>query len=328
MILVALVLAAVQPLHVIVTYGAGEVRSGPEVLARVLCTGVGGADESAMTPAQRQERTEALRRIDASWANEDRRGRARLVMALMRANGASPRALVSQTDCRFLFPEDKIVRADTVYLALNGSSAVVLEDVESGQYLAVVVLGEPSQLPELFHQLLANGGDAEKDPAAKEELVHRIREEAQRAEGKTFAVAEVNGRRDLLARGAGRGEIGQALARMWDNLGGQPRERLAWVLGVLAIVGVARSNSEQPGDWPVQLDVVAANLAYDGLPVARLPDGIGVRGTSPPGAGYPRLEPPPEEITKPFFGRSGWRVPDFSRSFPAQVRLLLRGDRP
>ena len=40
------------------------------------------------------------------------------------------------------------------------------------------------------------------------------------------------------------------------------------------------------------------------------------------------LQPPPEEVTKPFYGRRGWWVLDFSSSFPSQVERLLRGDRP
>ncbi|HQT95309.1 MAG TPA: hypothetical protein PK435_11790 [Thermoanaerobaculaceae bacterium] len=38
------------------------------------------------------------------------------------------------------------------------------------------------------------------------------------------------------------------------------------------------------------------------------------------------LQPPPEEVTKPLYGRRGWWALDFSASFPSQVEHLLRGD--
>jgi hypothetical protein len=329
MIQALLLLAAVRPLHFTVTYETAEVRAGSDVLARILCTSASGIDVTVMTDAQRQYREDVIRRIDSNWAGETRRGRLRLVLALSKADGAAPSAGVTHDGCRFLFPDETVVRADFLLSNPTGSEAVVVEDLESGQYLAVEKVGKPSDLPELFVRLLANNGPEEKDPAVKEELERRIREESESTAAKTRAVAEVNGQRDLLPSGATNDEIGRALARMWDNLDGEPRRRIERVLGILAVVRAAMK--EPPGDvetFSTGAYVPASALGFKAVPAIQPPAGAHLVRTSSFRNGVMNLQPPPEEVTKPFYAKRGWWAVDFSGSFPGQVERLLRGDRP
>jgi hypothetical protein len=327
MIPTLLLLAAAQPLHFTVTYETAEVRAGSDVSARILCTSASGIDVTVMTDAQRQYREDVIRRIDASWAGETRRGRLRLVLALSTADGAAPSAAVTHDGCRFLFPDEAVVRTDFLLSNPTGSKAVVVEDLESGQYVAVEELGKPSDLPELFVRLLANHGPEEKDSAAKEELQHRIREESESTAAKTRAVAEVNGQRDLLPSGATDNEIGAELARMWDNLDGEPRRRIERVMGILAVVRAA--VTQPPGDVETLTTgayVLASALGFKGVPAIEAPAGTHLVRTS--GLRGWNLQPPPEEVTKPFYAKRGWWAVEFSSSFPGQVERLLRGDRP
>ncbi len=153
MIATLLLLAAAQPLHFTVTYQTAEVRTGSDVTARVLCVSARGLDASLMTDAQRQYRDDVLRRVDSTWAGETWKGRVRLALALSQADGTAPRAAVAQEGCRFLFPDETVVRVDFMLSYPAGSDAVVMEDLESGQYLAAEHVGKPSDLPELFKQL-------------------------------------------------------------------------------------------------------------------------------------------------------------------------------
>ena len=133
MIATLLLLATAQPLHFTVGYQTAEVRAGSEATARVLCVSAGGVDPSLMTDAQRQYREDVLRRVDASWERETGKGRLRLTRALSQADGAEPGAAVAQEGCRFLFPDEKVVRVDFLLSNPTGSDAVVVEDLESGQ---------------------------------------------------------------------------------------------------------------------------------------------------------------------------------------------------
>jgi len=328
MIATLVLLGAAQPLHFTVSYQTAEVRTGAAVVARVLCAHATGVDITLMTDSQRQLRDDVLRRIDLSWAGEDKRGRARLGLALMKADDAAPNGHVYQNGCRFLFPNETVVRIDLLDSNPTGSTAVVVEDLESGQYLAVEKLGKPSDLPELFQRLFSHDGSSKEDTAAKEELMRYIKDECDHAAAKTRAVAEVNGQRDLLPSGATDEEIGAALARMWDNLNGEPRTRIERVLGLLAVV---RAVMEHPADLDsavIAADLPASAMRFKGVPAIEAPSGT--RFVAASGQKYPvlGLQPPPEEIAKPFYGRRGWWTVDFSGSFPSQVERLLRGDRP
>jgi hypothetical protein len=332
MIATLLLLAATQPLHFTVTYEKGEVRTGSDVTARVLCVSASGLDASLMTDALRQYREDVLRRVDSTWAGETWKGRLRLALALRQADEAAPGAGVDQESCRFLFPDETVVRVDFLLSNPTGSDAVVVEDLESGQYLAAEHVGKPSDLPELFKQLFQPAFDrnrrGQKDDAAREELLRHIREEAKRAAAKTRAVAEVNGQRDLLPEGATDDDIGAALARMWDNLDGEPCTRLERVLGILAVVRATIEKASDPGTLVTGAVVPASALRFKGVPaIAALP-GTRVVRTSSYKDGAMNLQPPPEEVTTPFYGRRGWWVLDFSASFPSQVERLFRGDRP
>ncbi|HVN75457.1 MAG TPA: hypothetical protein VMT19_04005 [Thermoanaerobaculaceae bacterium] len=330
----ALVLAAAVPLHVTVSWETAEVRAGDEVAARVLCTTERGVDESLLTDAQRAQRDDVLRRVDSSWEGESRRGRMRLVLALAKADGAVPSAGVHHNGCRFLFPDQTVVRADFVLSSPTGSEAVVVEDLESGQYLAVEKLGKPSDLPELLHLFIGGTsfvgpGHEKLDAAKREELQQRIREVSEREAAKTRAIAEVNGQRDLLAEGATDDEIGAALAAMWCNLDGEPRTRTERVLGILAFIRTA--IDKEPPDMEALTSgalLPATALRFKGVPAIQAPAGTRVVRTSKRTDGMIQLEPPPEDVAKAFYGRRGWWTLDFSASFPSQVERLLRGDRP
>jgi hypothetical protein len=332
MITTLLLLAAAQPLHFTVSHHVGEVRTGSDVTARVLCVSARGVDPSLMTDAQRQYRDDVLRRIDSTWAGETWKGRLRLALALSQADGAAPGARVDQADCRFLFPDETVVRVDFLFSDPTGSDAVVVEDLESGQYLAVEHVGKPSDLPELFTELLGSAFDPnhkpKRDKAADEELRRRIREESKRVAAKTRAVAEVNGQRDLLPEGATGDDIGAALARMWDNLDGAPCRRIERVLGLLAVIRATIGKASDPGTLVTGAVVPASALRFKGVPAIEAPSGTRVVRTSSFRDGLMGLQPPPEEVAKPFYGRRGWWVLDFSSSFPSQVERLLRGDRP
>jgi cation transport regulator ChaB len=333
MIATLLLLAAAPPLHFTVTYQTGEVRAGSDVAARVLCVSASGVDLSLMTDAQRQYREDVLRRVDSSWAGETWRGRLRLTLALSQADGVAPGAGVSQESCRFLFPDETVVRTDFVLSNPTGSQAVVVEDLESGQYLAVENVGKPSDLPELFKKLFQPAFDPnqkkrKRDEAEREELLRHIREEAERAAAKTRVVAEVNGQRDLLPEGATEADIGASLARMWDNLDGAPCKRIERILGVLAAVRATIRKASVPDTLVTGAVLPASALRFKGVPAIEAPSGTRVVRTSSFRDGVMNLQPPPEEVAKPFYGRRGWWVLDFSISFPSQVERLLRGDRP
>ncbi|MDD5562375.1 MAG: hypothetical protein PHQ91_01550 [Thermoanaerobaculaceae bacterium] len=332
MIATLLLLAAAQPLHFTVTYQTGEARTGSDVTARVLCVSAREVDPSLMTDAERQYRDDVLRRIDSTWAGETWKGRLRLALALSQADGAAPGAGVAQDSCRFLFPDETVVRVDFLLSNPTGSDAVVVEDLESGQYLAVEHVGKPSDLPELFKQLFQPGSGADgkerKDDAAREELLRRIREESKQVAATTRAVAEVNGQRDLLPEGATDDDIGASLARMWDNLDGAPCTRIERVLGLLAVVRATIAKASDPGTLVAGAVVPATALRFKGVPALAAPSGTRVVRTSGYKDGAMSLRPPPEAVTGPFYGRGGWWVIDFSASFPSQVERLLRGDRP
>ena len=333
MIAALVLLAAVQPLHFMVSYQLAEVRAGSDVIARALCGNESGVDATMLTDAQRQQRLDVLRRIDSTWAREDRRGKARLLLGLSRADAAVPGAIVSHNGCRLLFTDEAVVRADFLLSNPTGSEAVVVEDMESGQYLAVEKVGEPSDLPELLHLLIGGNyflepGHEKMGAAKREELEHHIREESGRAAAKTRAVAEVNGQRDLLPSGATNDEIGAALARMWDNLDGEARRRIERVLGILAVVR-DEIGKEKPdmGTLTSGAVVPASALHLKGVPA--IESAVGTRFVTTPDQRYPttQLQPPPEDVVQPFYGRRGWWTIDFSSSFPSQVERLLRGDR-
>ncbi len=333
MIATLVLLAAAQPLHFTVTYQTGEVRTGSEVTARVLYVSARGVEPSLMTDAQRQYRKDVLRRVDSTWEGETWKGRLRLALALSQADGAAPGAVVNQESCRFLFPDEEAVRVDFLFSNPTGSDAVVVEDLESGQYLAVEHVGKPSDLSKLFTELFQPAFDPnqkkrERDEAEREELLRRIREETKRAAAKTWAVAEVNGQRDLLPEGATNDDIGASLARMWDNLDGEPCRRIERILGILAAVRATIGKASDPGTLFPGAVVLASALSFKGVPAIEAPAGTRVVRTSSYKDGAMSLQPPPEAVTKPFYGRRGWRVLDFSSSFPSQVKRLLRGDRP
>ena len=328
MIATLVLLAAVQSLHFRVSWQTVEVRTGADVVARVLCTSAKGADIALMTDAQRQQRDDVIRRIDSSWAGEDRRGRARLDLALMKAEDAVPNSRVSHYGCRFLLPDEAVVRADFLLSNPTGSRAVVVEDLESGQYLAVEKVGKPSNLPELFQRLISHDASSKKDAAAKEELWRRIKDDGDQAAAEIRAVAEVDGQRDLLPAGATDDEIGAALGRMWGNLNGEPRRRIERVLGILAVVRAAMENPTDVDPARIAADLPASALRFKGVPAIEAPTGtrfVGAFGQKYPVVG---LQPPPEEVVKPFYGKREWWVIDFSSSFPSQVERLLRGARP
>lgn len=332
MIATLLLLATAQPLHFTVGYQTAEVRAGSEATARVLCVSAGGVDPSLMTDAQRQYREDVLRRVDASWERETGKGRLRLTRALSQADGAEPGAAVAQEGCRFLFPDEKVVRVDFLLSNPTGSDAVVVEDLESGQYLAVEHVGQPSDLPDLFQELIwpifDRHHEVKRDTAADEELKRRIREESKRVAARTRAVAEVNGQRDLLPEGATDDDIGASLARMWDNLDGAPQQRIERVLGVLAVVRAAIGKASDYKTLVVHADLPALALRFKGVPAIEAPPGTRLVRTSGYRDEVMGLQPPPEEVTGPFYGRRGWWVLDFSASFPSQVERLVRGDRP
>ncbi len=332
MIATLLLLAAAQPLHFTVGYQTAEVRAGSDVTARVLCVSADGVEPSLMTDAQRQYREDVLRRVDSSWEGETWKGRLRLTRALSQADYAVPGAIVTQEGCRFLFPDETVVRVDVLLSSPTGSDAVVVEDLESGQYLAVEHIGKPSDLPELFQELIRPIFDPhhkpKRDKAADEELRRRIREESNLVAAKTRAVVEVNGQRDLLPEGATDDDIGASLARMWDNLDGAPCTRIERVLGVLAVVRAALGKASDPGTLVTAADLPASALRFKGVPAIEALPGTRVVRTSSYKDGAMNLQRPPEEVTTPFYGRRGWWVLDFSASFPSQVERLLRGDRP
>ena len=332
MIATLVLLAAAQPLHLTVGYQTAEVRTGSEVTARVLCVSANGVEPSLMTDAQRQYREDVLRRVDSTWEGETWKGRLRLALALSQADDAAPGAVVNQVSCRFLFPDEKVVRVDFLFSNPTGSDAVVVEDLESGQYLAVEHVGKPSDLSKLFTELFKPAFDPsqkkrERDEAEREELLRRIREESKRAAAKTRAVAEVNGQRDLLPEGAAADDIGAALARMWDNLDGEPCRRIERVLGVLAVVRTAIGKASDYKTLVWGADLPASALRFKGMPAIAAAAGTRLVRTSNFRGEVMDLQPPPEEVVKPFYGRRGWWVLDFSASFPSQVERLLRGDR-
>ena len=239
---------------------------------------------------------------------------------------------MAQEGCRFLFPDETVVRVDFLLSYPTGSDAVVMEDLESGQYLAAEHVGKPSDLPELFKQLFQPAFDrnrrGQRNDSAREELLRRIREEAKRAAAKTRAVAEVNGQRDLLPEGATDDDIGASLARMWDNLDGEPCKRIERVLGILAVVRATIGKASDPGTLFTGAVMSASVLSFKGVPAIEALSGTRVVRTSSYKDGVLNLQPPPEEVTRPFYGRRGWWALDFSSSFPSQVERLLRGDRP
>ncbi len=197
----------------------------------------------------------------------------------------------------------------------------------SGQYLSVLSLGERSKLPELFRALFGEAFDKHPDQATKDELERQIKDEGQRADAKTRAMAEVNGQRDFLTAGATEDDIGEALARMWDNLDGEPRERIARTLAMLVLAEEslkAASDTQEPRATLVNGLEREALWKHVALPA--LPQGTQLKRLTP----YIQLllfQPPPGEVLKPFYGERGWNPPDFSLSFAQQVRRLLRGDR-
>ncbi len=328
----ALMLAAAAPLHFTVNWETADVRAGDEVVARVFCSSASGVDASLMTEAQRAERDDVLRRIDSTWEGESRRGRARLTLALSKADSAAPSAGVTHVDCRFLFPEGTVVRTDFVLSSPSGSEATVVEDIQSGQYLAVEKVGKPSELPELYRLLIGGTsfiepGREKMDAAKREDLQRRIREVGEQVAAKTRAIAEVNGQRDLLAAGATDDEIGAALAGMWGNLDGEPRKRIERVLGVLAVVRAAVDQESRNMDTATSAALLpASSLRFKGVPAIDAPAGTKLVRTSKL-TGTMGLQPPPEDVAKPFYGERGWWTLDFSASFPSQVERLLRGDR-
>ena len=162
---------------------------------------------------------------------------------------------------------------------------------------------------------------------AEEELKHRIREESSRVAAKTWAVAEVNGQRDLLPDGATDDDVGASLARMWDNLDGAPCTRIECVLGILAVVRAAIGKASDYKTLVSHADLPASALRFKGVPAIAAPSGTRLVRTSTFKEGSMSLQPPPEDVTTPFYGRRGWWVLDFSASFPSQVERLLRGDR-
>lgn len=332
MIATLLLLAAAQPLHFTVTYQTGDVRAGSDVTARVLCVSAHGVDPSLMTDAQRQYREDVLRRVDSSWAGETWKGRLCLALALSQADRVAPGARVAQEGCRFLFPDETVVRVDFLLSDPTGSDAVVVEDLESGQYLAAEHVGKPSDLPELFQKLIRPMFDphhkVKRDKAADEELKSRIREESKRVAAKTRAVAEVNGQRDLLPEGATDDDIGASLARMWDNLDGAPCKRIERILGLLAVVRAAIGQASEAKTVVWGADLPASALRFKGVPAIEAPSGTRVVRTSSYRDEVMDLQPPSDEVTTPFYGRRGWWTLDFSASFPNQVERLLRGDRP
>jgi hypothetical protein len=225
-------------------------------------------------------------------------------------------------ESRFLLAEDRLVRADFLYNAATTSTAVVIEDIESGQYLAVIRNGLASELPALFQELFRV-----EDGPAKEAVIRRVNDEGKRIQAGSRLVVEVNGQVELLSTGADESEIGPTLRRLWGNLDGEPRARIELVLALLKASKAQFDAGSAPN--PVALlAIVADSVACAGTPLATLQAGVRTVATSRDLDGIMGLQPPPEAVTRPFYRPPGWRAFDFTRSFPAQVRRLLRGDHP
>ena len=173
--------------------------------------------------------------------------------------------------------------------------------------------------PEPQGQAGQGGGRGTEEPNPRE---------SKRVAAKTWAVAEVNGRRDLLPEGATDGDIGASLARMWDNLDGAPCRRLERILGILAVVRAAMGRKSDVKTFEWAADLPASALRFKRVPAIEAPSGTRVVRTSSYRDEVMDLHPPPEEVTDPFYDRRGWWVLDFSIPFPSQVERLLRGDRP
>jgi hypothetical protein len=320
--------AAAAPLHVTGSYETAVLEAGSKTIAKVLCIHTSSADESVMTAGQRQQRTNALQQIDVNWASAGRRERARLALALMYADGAEPSASESLTECRFLLPDQSIVRAGLFYAASTESNAFVLEDLPSGQYLSVLQLGQGSKLPELFRKLYGRGFDAKLDESTKAKLEEQIKEEDARAAAKTCAVAEVNGQRDFLPLGSTEDDVSKSLAAMWDNLDGEPKEHLSRCLSAFALADALLSQgSGKPAAYAGLLVSFGQEARWKHLPLKPLAENARIRRTSDTGHELLLLEPPPDDVLEPFYGERGWTPPDFSLSFEEQVRRLMRGDR-
>ena len=333
MIATLLLLAAAQPLHFTVSYQTAEVRTGSDVTARVLCVSARGVDPSLMTDAQRQYRDDVLRRVDSSWAGETWKGRLRLALALSQADDAAPGATVAQEGCRFLFPDETVVRVDFLLSNPTGSDAVVVEDLESGQYLAVEHVGKPSDLPELFKQLFQPTFDrnrrGQRDEAARRGAAAphprggqaRRREDAGRRRGQRPARPPPRGGDRRRHRRVARADVGQP--RRGAVQADRARPRRSWRSS-------ARPSGRRatPGPCSRVRIMSASALRFKGVPAIEAPSGTRVVRTSSykdgvhepaaaPGGGH-------EAVLRPA-GLVGSRL---LGSFPSQVERLLRGDRP
>jgi hypothetical protein len=309
---VALVVAAanVQPILTPVSYEVAVIsRDDGTEIASLLAVSTTALETDALSQEQKLVWKGLKARIEAQYAGADRRGQARLMVELLKLEGAN--RWRGDNSVWLRFPGDATTHLEYFGYPRNGSLWRVT-DPATGQYLAIVKYEDFSTLMPMYQEMF--------DSSSPETVVPRVRAEQERLAKLSEAMVEVNGQRQYLAKGtATPAALAAEMLGLLPNLYGEGRSR---ILESVAIAEAFRSGALK-ADGPAlvgPLRICAAPCDTKALPLPAIPATLTTKITASRGA---FLEPVEDEVAKEFFRNGQWPQPDLDLAFAEQVRKLL-----
>jgi hypothetical protein len=309
---VALVLAAarVQPILTPVSYEVAVIsRDDGSEIASLLAVSTTALETGALSQEQKLVWKGLKARIEAQYAGADRRGRARLMVELLKLEGAN--RWRGDNSVWLRFPSEATTHVERIFYPREGWGWRVT-DPTTGQYLAIVKYEDFSTLMPLYQEMF--------DSSSPETVVPKVRAEQERLAKLSEAMVEVNGQRQYLAKGtATPAALAAEMLGLLPNLYGEGRSR---ILESIAIVSAFRVGAPRKVRQSLRETVGLLPLPFDAeaLPLPTLPATLTTKITASRGV---FLEPVAEEVVKEFFRDGQWPRPDLDLPFADQVRKLL-----
>jgi hypothetical protein len=308
----ALALAAADAKPILTPVGyqvaAIEREDGTEV-ATLLMVHTSALDTSKLSEAQALEWKGLKSRIVTQYGDADRRGRARLILELLKLESDGRRHDDYSVWVRF--PAGETTHTETVFYPHEGSLWRVT-DPTTGQYAAIVKYEDTSRLLRIFDEMFADKTHADVMPKVKPEL-HRLAAQSE-------ALVEVDGQREYVAKGqATPAALASELNWLLPNLYGDGRSRILETIAIMSSFRDGALKADEPA-LTGEAGICAAPCDAKGLPLPAIATTLKVHGTAHP---FLRLEPVDEAVAKEFFEDGECPLPDLDLSFPDQVRKLL-----
>jgi hypothetical protein len=310
---VALALAAAEVPTILtpVSYQVAVIsRADGSEVATLLAVSSSALDAGRLSREQALQWNGLKSRIAMQYAGADRRGRARLILELLKLESQGPTHIDNSVWVRF--PAGETTRAEFVLYPHEGSLWRVT-DPSTGQYVAIVKYEDTSGLMRIFDEMFAETTHADVTP--------KLRTELERVAADSEALVEVDGQREYLAKGqATPAALAEELAGLLANLYGEGRSR---ILETASIMNSFREGALKADDLEVASDAMscAAPCDWKVLPLPPVAATLKVHAIVRRRA--PLLEAVDEAVAKEFFRDGRWPAPDLDLPFAEQMRKLL-----